>query len=163
MPLRVVPPGRGTHRRGRHATRQIATTPRTAALDPRRTSQRALISTRRPQTNNPGPRELRGPAVPCNRGLSPSGCPKLGHAMRPAYSWIAPPSRSRRIAYVETGDLHRIGEGWTQRSGVCHALMRPMGVVEMFERPTGVEQLSLIPDCGAVQQWLRCVDGVRAC
>ena len=40
-----------------------------------------------------------------------------------------------------------------QRSGVGDALMWPMGVVEAFELSKGVEQMALIPDQGAVQEF----------
>jgi hypothetical protein len=53
-------------------------------------------------------------------------------------------------------DLYRIGDRrgeWVQGAGVGDALMRPMGVVEPFEFPKGVEQVALVPDHGAVQQF----------
>ncbi|MFJ1847457.1 hypothetical protein [Streptomyces sp. NPDC088146] len=57
-------------------------------------------------------------------------------------------------ADVEAGDLVRIGDRrgqWMQWAGIRDALMRPMGVVELFERAQGVEQMPLIPDQRAVQ------------
>jgi len=59
-------------------------------------------------------------------------------------------------AYVETGDLHRIGDWcgqWVQGREFGDALMRPMGVGEAFELLKGVEQVALIPDHCAVQQF----------
>lgn len=59
-------------------------------------------------------------------------------------------------AYVEMSDLGWIGDRrgeWVQWSGVGDSLMRSMGVVEAFEFPEGVEQVALIPDQGAVQQF----------
>jgi hypothetical protein len=57
------------------------------------------------------------------------------------------------LAYVETSDLHRIGDRcgeWVQWVGVGDALMRSVGVVEAFVLPEGVEQVALVPDQGAV-------------
>lgn len=59
-------------------------------------------------------------------------------------------------AYVEMSDLRRIGDWcWqrVQRSAVCDALMRWMGVGEAFELSKGVEQVVLIPDHCAVQEF----------
>jgi hypothetical protein len=46
--------------------------------------------------------------------------------------------------------------GWGQRvqwSGVGDALMGPMAVVEPFELPERVDQVALVPDQGAVEQF----------
>ncbi len=58
-------------------------------------------------------------------------------------------------AYVEAGDplwlVDRSGQG-VQRSGVCDALMRPMGIVESLELPQSAAEVALAPDQRAVQQ-----------
>jgi hypothetical protein len=40
-----------------------------------------------------------------------------------------------------------------QGSGVGEALVRPVAVVEVFEFVQGVEEVSLVPDQGSVQQF----------
>ena len=59
-------------------------------------------------------------------------------------------------SYVEVGDGVRVGDRrWqsVQRAGVCDALVGPVGVVVLFELAQGVEQVALVPDQGAVQQF----------
>jgi len=59
--------------------------------------------------------------------------------------------------YVEAGDLSRIGDRWGQRvqwAGVGDALMRSMPVVELLELPQCAEQVVMIPDAGAVQEFV---------
>jgi hypothetical protein len=58
-------------------------------------------------------------------------------------------------AYVEVGELLRIGDRWgqgVQWSGACDALVGPVRVVVLLELAQGVEQVVLVPDQGAVQQ-----------
>lgn len=57
-------------------------------------------------------------------------------------------------AYVEVGELLRIGDRWGQGvwSGACDALVGPVGVVVLLELPQGVEQMVMVPDQGASQQ-----------
>jgi hypothetical protein len=57
----------------------------------------------------------------------------------------------------EPGYLVRVGERrgqWVQRPGVGEALVRPVAVVERFEFVQGVQQMSLVPDQGSVQQFV---------
>jgi hypothetical protein len=59
-------------------------------------------------------------------------------------------------SYVEVGHLVRISDPCrqrAQRSGVRNALVRPVSVVELLELAQGVEQLPLVPDQRAVQQF----------
>lgn len=60
-------------------------------------------------------------------------------------------------AYVEVGELLRIGDRWgqgAQWSGACDALVGPVGVVVLLELAQGVEQMVLVPDQGGVQQFV---------
>jgi len=66
-------------------------------------------------------------------------------------------AQSVASAYVEMSDLHRVGDWWrqwVQGAGVGEALMRSRGVVELFVLLEGVEQVALVPDQGAVQQFV---------
>ncbi len=68
-------------------------------------------------------------------------------------------------SYVEVGDGARVGDRrWqgVQRAGVCDALVGPVGVVVLFELAQGVEQVALVPDQGAVQQFASAGAAVRA-
>jgi hypothetical protein len=50
-------------------------------------------------------------------------------------------------AYVEVGELLRIGDRWgqgVQWSGACDALVGPVGVVVLLELAQGVEQMVLV-------------------
>ena len=57
---------------------------------------------------------------------------------------------------VEVVDLPRIRvlyRRWLVGTGVRDALVRPVGVVVVLELPQGVEQVVLVPDQGAVQEF----------
>ncbi|MFF1691571.1 hypothetical protein, partial [Streptomyces sp. NPDC058254] len=59
-------------------------------------------------------------------------------------------------SYLEAGDLPWVGDRlWQgmQWPGVRDALVRPMGVVEVFELSQGMKEMALVPDQGAVQQF----------
>ncbi len=59
-------------------------------------------------------------------------------------------------SYVEAGDLLRIGDRWrqrVQRAGVGNALVRPVSVVELLELAQDAEQVPVVPDEGAVQEF----------
>ena len=65
-------------------------------------------------------------------------------------------AQPRTPADVESADLGRISDWLWQRlprPGVAEPLVRPMGVVELLVLVQGVEQVSLIPDEGAVEQF----------
>jgi hypothetical protein len=58
-------------------------------------------------------------------------------------------------SYVQVGDLVRIGDRrgqWTERAGVCDALVGTVLVVEVFELAQGMKQVALVPDQRPVQQ-----------
>jgi hypothetical protein len=74
---------------------------------------------------------------------------RAGHAAR-WYSWRMPPRRSRLRMSSRIGDLR--GQR-VQRACVREALVWPVAVVELFELAQGVEQVLLVPDQGAVQQF----------
>lgn len=76
---------------------------------------------------------------------------------------VSPPAGTRggcrrggASSYVEVGDGVRVGDRrrqGVQRAGVCDALVGPVGVVVLFELAQGVEQVALVPEQGAVQQF----------
>ena len=57
-------------------------------------------------------------------------------------------------SHVESGypvGIGELGGQWVERPGVCDALVWTVSVIEVFELPQGVQQVSLVPDQGAVQ------------
>ncbi|MGI3197556.1 hypothetical protein ACRJ4W_31760 [Streptomyces sp. GLT-R25] len=69
---------------------------------------------------------------------------------------------------VEAGVFVRIGDRFgerVQRAGVHDALVRPVRVAELLELPQCVEEMPLVPDQGAVQQFTRssCLGDRQSC
>jgi len=50
------------------------------------------------------------------------------------------------------GNGQRRGQ-WLERAGVRDALVRPVPVIELLELPQGMQEVGLVPDQGAVQQF----------
>ncbi|WP_235613891.1 hypothetical protein [Streptomyces olivochromogenes] len=65
-------------------------------------------------------------------------------------------AESVAFSYVEAGDPPRIGDRWERRvqwAGVGNALMRSTPVAELLELPQRAEQVVMVPDEGAVQEF----------
>ncbi len=69
---------------------------------------------------------------------------------------VEDPAQTLASSYVQARDLPWVDDRrWqrTQRAGVRDALVGPVRVVELFELTQGAQEVALVPDQGAVEEF----------